>query len=65
MASKPKKAKTKMGRPPKPPGEKQSACIMVRVTPAERKELEAEAKRRGVSLSALLMEAWKATQEGA
>ena len=34
---------------------------MVRVTPAERKRLEAEAKKLGISLAAVLLRAW---QEG-
>ena len=51
--------KPKMGRPPKRPEDKQSSCIMVRVTVSERRMLEAEAKRRGLFLSALLMESWR------
>ncbi len=47
------------GRPPKPRGKKQSEMIGVYVTPVERKRLDAEAKRLGVSLSALLMRPWR------
>ena len=47
------------GRPPKPRAEKQSEIIGVCVTPGESKKLKAEAKRLGVSLSALLMEPWR------
>jgi len=47
------------GRPPKPPGEKWSECVMVRMTPVERERIQAEAKRRGISLSALLMLQWR------
>jgi predicted HicB family RNase H-like nuclease len=47
------------GRRPKAPGEKQSECIMVRVTMAEHKELLAAARQLGVSLSALLMRPWR------
>jgi len=53
------KTKTKMGRPPKPAGERLGEPITVRVTKAERAALEAEAKRLGVSLSALLMLPWR------
>ena len=52
-----------MGRPPKPPAEKMSECIMVRVTPAERMRLEAHARKLGVSLAALLMRPWRETEE--
>ena len=47
------------GRPPKPREEKQSEIIGVCMTPGERKRLKAEAKRLGVSLSALLMRPWR------
>jgi len=53
------KTKKKMGRPPKPAGEKLGEPITVRVTKAERVVLEAEAKRLGISLSALMMEPWR------
>ena len=48
-----------MGRPPKPPALKQSEMISVHVTPAERRRMEAEAARRGISLSALLASPWR------
>jgi predicted HicB family RNase H-like nuclease len=47
------------GRPPKRPADRHSEIIGIRTTPCERKRLEAEAKRRGVSLSALLMSPWR------
>jgi len=53
------KRKKKMGRPPKSASEKQSRQINIRVTQAEWKILEAEAKRRGISISALLMKPWR------
>jgi predicted HicB family RNase H-like nuclease len=40
-----------MGRPPKAPNQRQSKMVAVRVTPAERKELEAAAKRLKLSLT--------------
>jgi len=49
-----------MGRPPKPPGEKFSAMVTVKMTKAERRSLEAKAKRLGLSLSATLMRALRA-----
>lgn len=54
-----KKKGSRMGRPPKPPGLKQSQMISVHVTPAERERMEAEATRRGISLSALLASPWR------
>ena len=54
-----KKAKKRMGRPPKPPGEKWKARIMVNMTEAERKQLEADAKDAGLSLASYLLDCWK------
>jgi hypothetical protein len=54
-----RKKKTKMGRPPKAPGDKYSAHILVNMRQAERVRLDAEAKKRGLSLSALLMSPWR------
>ncbi len=48
-----------MGRKRKDKADKQSECIMVRVTPAERERLAAEAEKLGISLSALLMKSWR------
>ena len=53
------KTKKKMGRPPIPAAERLGEPITVRVTKAERAALEAEAKRLGVSLSALMMLPWR------
>ena len=57
----------KLGRPPKPPAELYSAQANVKMTQAERALLDAEARKRGLSLSALLMspwrESWKKRQE--
>ena len=47
------------GRPPKDPAHRLSDMIGVRVSPAERTRLETEARRRGISLSALLMKPWR------
>ena len=54
-----RKPKAKMGRPPKPKAEKQSARIAVNVTPAEYRSIEQDAKAAGLSLSAYLLECWK------
>jgi len=60
----PKKTKRKrMGRPPKPPAEKLSAQWCVRMTQAERKMLEAEAQRAGITVSDLLMRPWRKGKE--
>jgi len=58
-----KKPKKRMGRPPKPAAEKQSEAIMVRVTPGERKQLEAEARRLGVPLAVVLTALWRESKE--
>jgi hypothetical protein len=56
MKSKPKK---RMGRPPKPPGEKWKARVMVNMTESERAQLDAEAKAAGLSLASFLLRCWK------
>jgi hypothetical protein len=43
-----------MGRPPKRAAEKQSECVMVRLTLKERRTLEAEAKRAGMPLASYI-----------
>ena len=45
---------TRIGRPPKPPGQKMSHRVCVRLTPAQYRRLTARAKRAGVSLSAFI-----------
>jgi len=49
----------RMGRPPKKASEKYSRTVCVKVTQAEYRALRAEAKRRGVTLSALLLAPWR------
>ena len=51
-----------MGRPPKPAGEKLGERVVVNMTKAERKRIGAEARKRGMSLSALLMFPWRRTE---
>jgi len=48
-----------MGRPPKPRAEKLSECVMVRLAPADRKRLEADAKRAGLPLATYLLQCWR------
>jgi len=55
------KAKKKTrGRPPKALAERQSERLMVYLTPAERKQLEAEAREAGgLPLAVYLMSFWR------
>jgi predicted HicB family RNase H-like nuclease len=46
--------KTKMGRPPKPPAEKMSHRVCVRLTPEQFQRLVNHAKQAGLSLSAFI-----------
>jgi len=46
--------KTKMGRPPKPPAEKMSHRVCVRLTPEQYRRLRDEAKKAGLSISAYI-----------
>ena len=54
-----KRKRKKMGRPPRPPAEKQGERITVYLTKAERKRLEALAKVEGLSLASLVMRPWR------
>ena len=54
-----RKGKSKMGRPPKPPDQRHSEQVNVRMTKAERARRQAEADRLEISLSALLMRPWR------
>ena len=53
------KQKTRMGRPPKPPGKKQIGRVVVNMTPAEKRKLEKQAGKAGMSLSAYLLHCWR------
>ena len=48
--------KTKMGRPPKPPAEKMSHRVCVRLTPEQFQRLLHRAERAGLSLSAFIQQ---------
>ena len=48
------KTRTKMGRPPKPPAQKMSQRICVRLTPEQYRRLVHQAKQAGLSLSAFI-----------
>ena len=51
--------KPKMGRPPKPKSEKQELRVSVNMTADEFRKLEHQAKAAGVSMAAVLLEAWR------
>lgn len=55
--------KARMGRPPMPKGTQRTIQVKARVTPAEAKLLLAEAKRRGMTISDLLMLPWRDGKE--
>jgi len=59
-----RKPKAKMGRPPLPPGTQKAIRLGVRATKAERKMLEAEAKKQGCTISDLLMRPWREGRKG-
>jgi predicted HicB family RNase H-like nuclease len=44
-----------MGRPPKPPAQKMSQRICVRLTPEQYRRLVHQAKQAGLSLSAFIL----------
>ena len=61
--SKTRKAKTKMGRPPKPPAEKLSARVCAKMTRADRRRLERAAKAAGQDLAEFVRQAALAAAE--
>ena len=58
-----KKTRQRPGPKPKPAAEKMSAFVGIKMTQAERRRLEAEAKRLGITLSQLLMKPWRRDKE--
>ena len=54
-----KRKKAKMGRPPLKAEDKRTAVITLRLKRSERKQLEEDAKARGMSLSSYLLECWQ------
>ena len=59
-----RKPKTRMGRPPLPAALQRTEQLNVRATKAERKMLEAEAKKQGITISDLLMQVWRDGRKG-
>ena len=57
--TKDRKKKKRMGRPPKPATKKYSEIVCIKMTKAERAMLAREAKKRGITVSALLMLQWR------
>lgn len=51
--------KKKMGRPPKEPQDRHSKPVTLRMIPGEHKELLADAKRAGLSISAYVLACWR------
>ena len=54
-----KKAGARMGRPPKLAADKRGIQVCVKLTIAERRRLEAEAKKARLSLAATIMAPWR------
>ena len=48
-----------MGRPPKKAKDRRSKPVALRVTPTEHKELVADARRAGLSISEYLLNCWR------
>lgn len=57
MPKKPAKKAPKRGRPPKPPEERRTATLGVRLHPDERMELAAAADAEGVTVTQLILAA--------
>ena len=53
----------KMGRPPKKAKDKRSKFAVLRLTPAEHREIVKEARKAGLSISAYILKFWKQSKE--
>ncbi|KKK84717.1 hypothetical protein LCGC14_2780510 [marine sediment metagenome] len=58
-----KKKKAKMGRPALKVKDRRTKIATLRLKPSERKELEKDAKAKGLSLSSYLLECWQKAKE--
>ena len=58
-----KKKRAKMGRPTIKAKDKRTACVTLRLKHSERKQLEQEAKARGLSLSSYLLDCWQKARD--
>ena len=57
------KKKTKMGRPPLKEIDKRNKIVTLRLKKSERKELEQDAKAKGLSISNYLLECWQKSRK--
>jgi uncharacterized protein (DUF1778 family) len=57
------KKKAKMGRPALKVKDRRTKIVTLRLKPSERKELEKDAKAKGLSLSNYLLECWQKSRE--
>jgi len=62
--SKTPKQRKRPGPKPKPKAKKQSKCVMVRLTVAERAALERDAAKTGSSLGGFLRNLWSKNRKG-
>lgn len=58
-----KKKKAKMGRPALKVKDRRTKIATLRLKPSKRKELEKDAKAKGLSLSSYLLECWQKAKE--
>jgi uncharacterized protein (DUF1778 family) len=58
-----KKKKAKMGRPALKVKDRRTKMATLRLKPSERKELEQDAKAKGLSISTYLLECWQKTRD--
>ena len=48
-----------MGRPPKRKSDKRTECVMARLTPGERRELERDAEAEGLPAATFIVRCWR------
>jgi hypothetical protein len=57
------KKRAKMGRPSLKAKNRRTALVTLRLKPSERKDLEKDAKTKGLSLSTYLLECWQRSRK--
>lgn len=63
QSTKKTRPKVKRGRPPMAKHERRSARLILRVTPKEHADIAAAARRRGVTITDLLIAPWRKNED--
>ena len=59
-----KKRTGRIGRPPLPPEKRRGALVTLRMTSAERKQVEKDAEKAGLCYTVYLLKCWREARSG-